>query len=190
MSTLCYSADIACVNSDYLNRWKIPGVIQVISNPFSIIWCNMWICRLGIIYSSYMLVLHTFSSCSSGILEQPVSAAMDSSKWTSGMACSFLWLQSQNSFISVDICSLLFVLQKSVTIRTCKNKHWVDSKRFVRHLEISSESSSHCSEGRRAIFSSRWTVRLFVFVLRCIFTVCKFCRVFPSLRTAWKVMIT
>ena len=151
---------------------------------------KMWICRFGIIYGSYVLVAHAFSSGNSGILEQPFSEAMDSSKWTNRTAWSFPWLQSQNSFISVDVCNLLFVLQFSVTSRTCKNKHWVDSKRFVRHLEISSESSSHCSEGRRAIFSSRWTVRLFVFVLRCIFTVCKFCRVFPSLRTAWKVMIT
>jgi hypothetical protein len=71
---------------------------------------------------------------------------LDGSKWTNRTACSFPWLKSLNSFISVDICSLLFVLQKSVTSRTFKNKHWMDSRRSVRHLETSSETDSHCSE--------------------------------------------
>ena len=120
---------------------------------------KMWICRLGIIYGSHMLVVHTFSSCSSGILEQPVPEAVDSTKWTNRTACSFPWLKSLNSFISVDICSLLFVLQKSVTSRTCKNKHWTDLRRSVRNLEISSETASEFSDVRLAICSSRWTLR-------------------------------
>jgi len=51
--------------------------------------CTMWICRFGIIYGSYMLVVHTYFSCSSGILEQPVSEAIASSKWTNRTACFF-----------------------------------------------------------------------------------------------------
>ena len=126
----------------------------------------MRIGRLGIIYGSYMLVVHTFSSCSSGILEQPVSEAMDSTKWTNRTACSFPWLKSQNSFICVDICSLLFVLQKSVTSKTSKNKHWMDTRQSVRHLEISSGSGSHCSGVWHPCWCSRWTVEHFLLVLR------------------------
>jgi len=111
-------------------------------------------------------IFHTFSSCSSGILEQPVSEEMDSSKWTNRTACSFPWLKSLNSFISVYICSLLFVLQKSVTSRTCKHKHWMDSRWSVRHLEISSETGSHCSEVPHPRWCSRWTLGAFSLVLR------------------------
>ena len=74
---------------------------------------------------------HTFSSCSSRILEHPVSETMDSTKWTNRTACFFPWLKALSTFISVEICSLLFVLQQSVTSRTCKNKHWMDSRRSV-----------------------------------------------------------
>jgi len=143
------------------------GLFTAISYaPSFRICCKMWICRLGIIYGSYTLVVHTFSSCSSGILEQPVSEAVDSTKWTNRTACSFPWLKSLNSFISVDICSLLFVLQNSVASRTCKNKHWMDLKRSVRHLEISSETGSDCWDVWHSCWCSRWALRAFSFVHR------------------------
>jgi hypothetical protein len=86
---------------------------------------------------------------------------MDSSKWTNRAACSIPWIKSLNSFIFVDIRSLLFVLQKSVTSRTCKNKHWMDFRRSVRHLEIYSETGSHCSEVPHPRWWSRWTLGAF-----------------------------
>jgi len=41
---------------------------------------------------------------------------------------------------------LLFILLMSVTCPSCKNKHRMDSKRFVWHLEFSSVSGNHCSD--------------------------------------------
>jgi hypothetical protein len=58
------------------------------------------------------------------------------------------------------------VPQKSVTSRTCKNKHWMDSRRSVRHLEISSETDSHCPDVRHPCWCSRWTLGAFSLVLR------------------------
>jgi hypothetical protein len=158
VSTLKYSA---CLNSDYSNRLKIPGVVRVISNPFCIIWCKMWL-QIGnhlwfIHVGSPHIFFLQFVNCWTTCFE---------SKQTNWAACSFIWLKSLNSFISVDICSLLFVLQKSVTSRTLKNKHWMDLRRSVRHLEISSETGSHSSEVRHRRWCSRWTIGAFSLVLR------------------------
>jgi hypothetical protein len=95
----------------------------------------MWFCKLGFIYGTYMLVVYTFSCCSSIILDQPVSEVIDRKKWTNSTVCSFPWLKSVNCFISGEVCTLLFVLQQSETFRTCKNKHWMDWRWFVQHLE-------------------------------------------------------
>jgi hypothetical protein len=113
-----------------------------------------------------------------------------SSKWTNRTFCSFPWPKSLNSFISVDICSLLFALQKSVRSGAYINKHWVDLRRSVRHLEIFSVSISHRSECDVQYSAQGGEIGLLFLVLRCRFTVCKFGRVFSSFRTAWKVMIT
>jgi len=44
----------------------------------------------GFIYGLYTLVVRTFSSCISGILEQPVFEAKAITKWTNRTPCSFL----------------------------------------------------------------------------------------------------
>jgi hypothetical protein len=46
-------------------------------------------------------------------------------------------------FYLCDTWSLLFMLQKSMTYSTC-NEYRTDSWRFVWHVELSSESGSHC----------------------------------------------
>jgi hypothetical protein len=56
--------------------------------------CKMWIYRPGFTYGSCMMVLHAFSSCSLGILEQNVSGTVDGTMCTNSMACSFAWLRS------------------------------------------------------------------------------------------------
>ena len=48
-------------------------------------------------------------------------------------------------FISGDIWSLLFLLQKSVTSRTCFYEYKMDLTWLVWHLEFFSQSGSHCS---------------------------------------------
>lgn len=54
-------------------------------------------------------------------------------------------------FISGDIWSLLFMIQKSVTFKTCNNEYRMDLRWFVWHLEFCGESGNHCSEARRPV---------------------------------------
>ena len=90
---------------------------------------------------------------------------------------------------------------KSVTSRTCQNGYRMDSRRSVRHLEISSESSSYCSDVRHPVlmfkldtlsifFSIQEAVnltprvskpcvhRIFFLVLWTVLTVCRIGRAF------------
>ena len=50
---------------------------------------------------------------------------------------------------------VLFTLQKSVTSRTCNNEYRMDFRRFLRHLEFSSESRNHCSDVQSPAWNSK-----------------------------------
>ena len=103
---------------------------------------------------------HTFSSCSSRILEQPVSETMDSTKWTNRTACFFPWLKALSSFISVEICSLFLCYSSQWRPGLAKtNTEWIQDDPY--HLEIFSESGSHCSEVRCLVLRSTWALRAF-----------------------------
>ena len=58
----------------------------------------------------------TFSSCISGILEQLVTATVDSTRLTSSVACSFRWFKSIG--LSGDIWTVQSVLQQSARCGT------------------------------------------------------------------------
>ena len=45
-----------------------------------------------------------------------------------------------------DVWSLLFMLQKSISFRTCNHDYRMDLRWFVWNLEFSSESGSHCHD--------------------------------------------
>jgi len=56
---------------------------------------KIWICMLGLIYSSCMIrCFTTLSCCNSGVLEQNVSRTMDRTRWANSMACSLPWFKS------------------------------------------------------------------------------------------------
>ena len=59
----------------------------------------------------------TFSSCSSGILEQHVSGTKDRTRWV----CSFPWFKSLR-FLSLGCPKSNVMLQKPEKCRTCNNK--------------------------------------------------------------------
>jgi hypothetical protein len=98
-------------------------------------------------YSSFLVhawwCSTTFSSPSLGILEH-VSRTMDQIRYTSNMACSFSWFKSLGYYLR-DTESLLFMLQASVSSRSCNNKYKIGLKQFLQHLEYSSKSCNHCS---------------------------------------------
>jgi hypothetical protein len=102
----------------------------------------MWICRPGFICGSCMMALHTFSSCSSGILEQRVSGTVDRTRWTNSMACSF------PRFKALRLSSLR-TLQSTVcatevgAVPDLQQRVQNGSETILRHLEFSSESGNH-----------------------------------------------
>jgi hypothetical protein len=85
----------------------------------------------------------TSSSCGSAILEQRVSGTTDSTRWTKSKACSFPLIYIPYIFMSVDTLSPLFLLQKSVTSRTCK------LEKSARHPEPCRTAGNHCSDAQR-----------------------------------------
>jgi hypothetical protein len=82
-----------------------------------------------------------------GILEQRVSVTTERTRWwTNSMDCSFPWFTTLIFFISGDICSPLFVLQKTVTSSTFNKGHRMGSRWFARHMEFSSQLGNRCSD--------------------------------------------
>ena len=79
-----------------------------------------------------------FSSCISEFFNKVFPAHKN-------MACSFPDSNVLDFFFG-DICNLLFMLQKLVTFSASSNEYRIDLWWFVRNLEFSTQSGSHCSE--------------------------------------------
>jgi len=85
------------------------------------------------------------------------SGTVDWTWWTNSMVRSFLWFKSLTFLSQGDIWSLMFVLQKSVTSRTCNNEYRMDLRCFVLHLELSNEQTVTLQNCTVVRWRSMWT---------------------------------
>ena len=136
VSTLCFHAGL--VGDRLLGHYVLPPVLtdyprRCESTDEASVVVHAWLCST------------TFCSWDSGIRKQRVSGTMGRARWTDSIACSFRWFKSLTFYVW-DLRILLFILLMSVTCRSCKNEHRLDSKRFVWHPEFSSVSGNHCSD--------------------------------------------
>lgn len=121
---------------------------------------------------------------------------MDKIWWTNNMACLFLCFLSLRFLSRGDIWSLLFMLQKSVTSRTCSNKYRMDFRLYTWDLEFSKGKGNHCSdlqcpalkiqvdtfsiffysEGHNSetVLQKAYALIIFFLLLWCRFTFCRF----------------
>jgi len=99
----------------------------------------------------------TFSSCTLGILEQPVSRIVDRKRWNDSMVWSCLCVHSLR-FLSLGTSEVLcWCYRRHTTSGTDNNQNRTNSRWFEGHLEFSNELVTS-SDVHVLRWSSRWTL--------------------------------